>query len=49
MGINALVQPGEFIGVFGPNGAGKSTLFAALLGLLPVMGRNTVPRRWRFS
>lgn len=37
-GINARIEPGEFIGVFGPNGAGKSTLFAALLGLLPVMG-----------
>ena len=37
-GVNARVQPGEFIGVFGPNGAGKSTLFAALLGLLPLLG-----------
>ena len=36
-GVNATIQPGEFIGVFGPNGAGKSTLFATLLGLLPVM------------
>lgn len=36
-GVNAAIQPGEFIGVFGPNGSGKSTLFATLLGLLPVM------------
>jgi len=37
-GVNAAIEPGEFIGVFGPNGAGKSTLFATLLGLLPVIG-----------
>ena len=35
-GVDAAIEPGEFIGVFGPNGAGKSTLFATLLGLLPV-------------
>lgn len=35
-GINARIEPGEFIGIFGPNGAGKSTLIRAILGLCPV-------------
>lgn len=33
-GVNATIQPGEFIGVFGPNGSGKSTLLHAVLGLI---------------
>lgn len=35
-GIDASIEPGEFIGIFGPNGAGKSTLIRAILGLCPV-------------
>ena len=32
--IEAVIDEGEFVGVFGPNGAGKTTLLQALLGLL---------------
>lgn len=32
-GVNAEIQPGEFVAVLGPNGAGKSTLLRVLLGL----------------
>jgi len=35
-GVNACIEPGEFVGIFGPNGAGKSTLVRAILGLCPV-------------
>ncbi len=35
-GIDANIEPGEFVGIFGPNGAGKSTLVSALLGLCPI-------------
>jgi len=42
-GIDARIEPGEFIGIFGPNGAGKSTLVSALLGLCPISsGRITI-------
>ena len=34
--FNAVIEQGEFIGIFGPNGSGKSTLFRALLGLKPL-------------
>ncbi len=37
-GVDAEIQPGEFVGVFGPNGAGKSTLMRCLLGLIPCTG-----------
>ncbi|HLI12031.1 MAG TPA: ATP-binding cassette domain-containing protein [Alphaproteobacteria bacterium] len=48
--VNAVIAPGEFIGVFGPNGAGKTTLIHAILGLLrPAAGSlrvfGAVPRR----
>ncbi len=33
-GINAEIQPGEFVGIFGPNGAGKTTLVRAIVGSL---------------
>ena len=49
-GLEARIEPGEFIGVFGPNGAGKTTLLHAILGLLrPAAGSIRVfgerPRR----
>lgn len=34
--FSAVINQGEFVGVFGPNGAGKSTLFRAILGLIPL-------------
>lgn len=37
-GIDATLQPGEFIGIVGPNGAGKSTLVRAMLGLIAPRG-----------
>src|SRR5277367_3846173 len=33
-GVNAEIQPGEFVGIFGPNGAGKTTLVRAIVGSL---------------
>lgn len=36
--FNAVIKPGEKIGIFGPNGAGKSTFLKALLGLIPIKG-----------
>lgn len=39
-GIGAMIEEGEFIGVFGPNGSGKTTLLQAILGLLrPAAGQ----------
>ena len=35
-GCNAVVGPGEFVGIIGPNGAGKSTLLKAILGLCSI-------------
>jgi zinc/manganese transport system ATP-binding protein len=35
-GVNATIEPGEFIAVLGPNGSGKSTMLRALLGLQPI-------------
>ena len=34
-GVDAVVPPGQLVGILGPNGAGKSTLIKACLGLLP--------------
>jgi len=34
-GVNAMIEEGEFIGIFGPNGAGKTTLVRAIIGTLP--------------
>jgi anchored repeat-type ABC transporter ATP-binding subunit len=36
-GVNAVMEPGQIIGVVGPNGAGKSTLLKAIVGLAPVI------------
>ncbi len=36
LGVDARIDPGEFVGVFGPNGSGKSTLMRCLLGLTPL-------------
>jgi len=33
--VNAIIDEGEFIGIFGPNGAGKTTLVRAIIGTLP--------------
>jgi zinc/manganese transport system ATP-binding protein len=33
-GVNATIDPGEFIGIFGPNGAGKTTLVRSIIGTL---------------
>ncbi|HEX8447536.1 MAG TPA: ABC transporter ATP-binding protein [Sphingomonas sp.] len=33
--IDAMLPPGQLVGVIGPNGAGKSTLARAVLGLVP--------------
>ncbi len=32
--VNAIIRPGEFVGVIGPNGAGKTTLFNLISGFL---------------
>lgn len=34
--FSAIIEPGEFIGIFGPNGSGKTTLLRAILGLMPI-------------
>lgn len=34
-GVDAVVPPGQLVGILGPNGAGKSTLIKACLGLVP--------------
>jgi iron complex transport system ATP-binding protein len=40
--VDAVVQPGEFLGIVGPNGAGKTTLLRLLSGQrAPVSGRAT--------
>lgn len=37
--FNAIINQGEFIGIFGPNGSGKSTLLRTILGLIkPAQG-----------
>jgi zinc/manganese transport system ATP-binding protein len=33
-GVEAVIEDGEFIGIFGPNGSGKTTLLHAILGLI---------------
>jgi zinc/manganese transport system ATP-binding protein len=33
-GVNASIEPGEFVGIFGPNGAGKTTLVRAIVNTL---------------
>lgn len=35
-GVDASVEPGEFVVLLGPNGAGKSTLVKAVAGLVPI-------------
>ncbi|WP_020549481.1 ABC transporter ATP-binding protein [Embleya scabrispora] len=44
-GVDADVEPGEWLAVIGPNGAGKSTLLKAVAGLLPYVGSITVAGR----
>ncbi|MEO6032939.1 MAG: ATP-binding cassette domain-containing protein [Burkholderiaceae bacterium] len=36
-GVNAVLQPGQVLGVLGRNGVGKTTLMRALAGFLPLM------------
>ncbi len=45
-GVNASIEPGEFVAILGPNGSGKSTLLKIILGLLqPTEGRVRVAGR----
>jgi ABC-type multidrug transport system ATPase subunit len=37
-GINLVIEPGEFVGIFGTSGSGKSTLLDALNGRRPATG-----------
>ncbi len=47
---DAILNPGEKIGLVGPNGAGKSTLFSLLQGELhPDAGDVDFPASWRIS
>ncbi len=47
---DAVLNPGEKVGLVGPNGAGKSTLFALLQGELhPDGGDIDFPATWRIS
>ena len=47
---DAVVHPGEKVGLVGANGSGKSTLFALLRGdLSPDQGDFSIPARWRIA
>ncbi len=39
-GLDARIEPGEFVAVLGPNGTGKSTLLKAILGLTKLTSGN---------
>ena len=41
-GVSLAMQTGQIVTVIGPNGAGKTTLLAALMGLLPSKGGESV-------
>jgi len=47
---DAVVHPGDKVGLVGANGSGKSTLFALLRGdLSPDQGDVSIPARWRIA
>jgi iron complex transport system ATP-binding protein len=42
VGFDAVIEPGEWVGLIGPNGAGKSSLLRAVVGLVASSGRISV-------
>lgn len=34
-GVNAVIHPGDIVGIIGPNGSGKSTLLKSVAGIIP--------------